>query len=214
MGSRYKDGVTTRILLVRHGETTWNAEKRWQGWADSPLSDLGRQQAFEAAAAVGTVDAIVASDLQRAVDTALIISEAIGVGPVMIEGDLRERNVGEWSGLVSEEIESRWPDAIAAWRRGDMPAPSGGETNDEILLRVEAALRRVAVEFDGAEVLAVSHGGVLRLLERTHGVAEHPPAVPNLGGIVVDVAGDRIKVGDRVLLLDQSTDHVTAPPNL
>ena len=206
--------VTTRILLVRHGETTWNAEKRWQGWADSPLSDLGRQQAIEAASAVGAVDAIVASDLQRATDTARIISEAVGVGPVVTDEGLRERDVGDWSGLVSQEIEARWPGSIAAWRGGEMPAPPGGERNEDILVRFEAALHRVATVFAGAEVLAVSHGGVLRLLERAYGNVERPPPIPNLGGLVVDVHGDRIDVGDRVLLLDPSTDHVTAPPNL
>ena len=92
--------MTTRILLVRHGESAWNAIGRWQGWADPELSDLGRQQALEAAAAVGAVDAIVASDLQRAMQTALIISEAIGVGPVQVEAGLRERDVGDWTGLA------------------------------------------------------------------------------------------------------------------
>lgn len=205
--------MTTRILLIRHGETTWNAEKRWQGWADSPLSELGRRQAVEAADAVGQVDAIVASDLQRAAETARIISELIGIGPVMTEAGLRERDVGEWSGLLRAEIEERYPGALAAWSADPAAVPPGGETNDAILERVRAALVRVAAAWDGAEVLAVSHGGVIRLLERHHGV-ESPPAVPNLGGIVVDVHGDGITVGDRVLLLDPSTDHVTAPPNL
>jgi broad specificity phosphatase PhoE len=213
MAARYKESVTTRILLVRHGETTWNAERRWQGWANSELSDLGRRQAYEAASAVGAVDAIVSSDLQRCVDTARIISETIGVGPVLTDEGLRERDVGEWSGLTSDDIEARWPGSIQAWRRGDMPAPPGGEENDAILERFEAALRRVGQECDGGEVLTVSHGGVIRLLEREHG-ADHPPPIPNLGGLVVDVDGSRIKVGGRVLLLDPSTDHVTAPPNL
>jgi broad specificity phosphatase PhoE len=205
--------VPTRILLVRHGETTWNAEKRWQGWANSELSDLGRQQAFEAAAAVGAVDGIVASDLQRAVDTAMIISEAIGVGPVLTDEGLRERDVGAWSGLTREDIEARWPGAFAAWRADPNSPPPGGEGNEHILLRFVASLCRIGAEFDGGEVLAVSHGGVIRLLEREHGV-EQPPPIPNLGGLVVDLHGDRLTVGPRVLLLDESTDHVTAPPNL
>jgi broad specificity phosphatase PhoE len=213
MPARYKDRVTTRILLVRHGESEWNASGRWQGWAESPLSDLGRRQAFEAAGAVGSVDAIVASDLERAVQTALIISEAIGVGPVVAEPDLRERDVGEWTGLTRAEIDERWPGALDEWRRGELPAPPGGERNEDILVRYERALRAIAEAFDGGEVLAVSHGGVRRLLEREHGV-DAPPAFANLGGLIVDVHGDRIEVGERVLLLDPSTDHVTAPPNL
>jgi broad specificity phosphatase PhoE len=205
--------MTTRILLVRHGESEWNASGRWQGWADSPLSDLGRRQAFEAAAAVGSVDAIVASDLERATQTALIISEAIGTGPVLTEPGLRERDVGEWTGLTRDEIEARWPGALDEWRRGQLLAPPGGERNEDILARFEGALRRIGSECDGGEVLAVSHGGVMRLLEREHGV-DSPPVFANLGGLVVDVHGDRIEVGDRVLLLDPSTDHVTAPNNL
>jgi broad specificity phosphatase PhoE len=213
MPARYKDEVTTRILLVRHGQSEWNASGRWQGWAESDLSDLGRQQAFEAAAAVGSVDAIVASDLQRALQTALIISEAIGVGPVVTESDLRERDVGEWTGLTRDEIEARWPGDQDRWRRGELLSPPGGERSEQIIERMERGLRRIATEFEGGEILAVSHGGVMRLLERTHG-AENPPVFTNLGGLVVDVTGDRIKVGDRVQLLDPSTDHVTAPPNL
>jgi broad specificity phosphatase PhoE len=213
MAARYKDDVNTRILLVRHGQSEWNASGRWQGWADPDLTDLGRQQAFEAASAVGAVDAIVASDLQRATQTALIISEAIGVGPVLTDADLRERDVGEWTGHTREEIEARWPGSYEAWRTGGMPNPPGGEDNDLIIERVLRGLRRVAEEFAGGEVLVVSHGGVIRLLERRHGI-EKPPPCPNLGGVVVDVHGERIDVGGRVLLLDESTDHVTAPTNL
>jgi probable phosphoglycerate mutase len=213
MAARYKDGVATRILLVRHGESEWNASGRWQGWADSDLSALGRQQAFQAAGSVGSVDAIVASDLSRAVQTALVISETIGVGPVVTDAGLRERDVGEWTGLTRVEIEERWPGALEQWRRVELAAPPGGERNEQILERVEAALRRVGAEFDGGEVLAVSHGGVMRLLERTHGT-DSPPPFANLSGLVIDLHGDSIKVGDRVLLLDPSTDHVTAPPNL
>ena len=206
--------MTTRILLVRHGETTWNAEKRWQGWADSPLSELGMRQAVMAAEAVGAVDAIVASDLSRAAETARIISELTGVGPVLTDPDLRERDVGEWSGLTRDEIEARFPGAYAAWREDPNRPPPGGESNATILVRVEAALRRIAAAHDGGEVLAISHGGVMRLLERTHSDTDRPPPFPNLGGLVVDVHGARIDVGDRVLLLDPSTDSVTAPPNL
>jgi broad specificity phosphatase PhoE len=213
MAARYKDSVTTRILLVRHGQSEWNASGRWQGWAESDLSDLGRQQAFEAAAAVGSVDAIVASDLQRALQTALIISEAIGVGPVLTEADLRERDVGEWTGLTRDEIEARWPGDLERWRAGSLLSPPGGERNEDIIDRYERGLRQIGAECDGGEVLAVSHGGVMRLLERAHGV-ENPPVFSNLGGLIVDVHGDRVDVGDRVLLLDPSTDHVTAPPNL
>lgn len=210
---RYKHSVSTRILVVRHGESEWNAVGRWQGWANPPLSDRGREQAWEASRAVGSVDAIVSSDLQRAMETALVISGAIGVGPVLTDEGLRERDVGDWTGLTRGEIQERWPGALDAWRTGGMPTPPNGEHNDVIIERVLGALHRVAAEFDGGEVLAIAHGGVIRLLERSHGI-EHPPLCPNLGGVAVDIDGDDVQVGDRVLLLDPSTDQVTAPPNL
>src|SRR4051812_28738357 len=99
----------TRILLVRHGESEWNAMGRWQGQADPPLTDLGRRQAFAAAASLGTVDGIAASDLQRASDTAEIISNQLGVGPVVIDPRFRERDAGEWSGLTRHDIHRDWP---------------------------------------------------------------------------------------------------------
>src|SRR3546814_3323938 len=104
----------TRVLLVRHGQSEWNATGRWQGQADPPLTDLGRAQAHHAARSLGVVDAIVASDLQRAADTALIISGELGVGPVVLDEGLRERDAGEWSGLTRAEIERDWPGYLGA----------------------------------------------------------------------------------------------------
>ena len=104
----------TRVLLIRHGQSEWNADGRWQGQADPPLTDLGRHQALHAARNLGTVDAIVASDLQRASETALIIADALGVGPVVLEPGLRERDAGEWSGLTRAEIERDWPGYLDA----------------------------------------------------------------------------------------------------
>ena len=99
----------TRVLLIRHGQSEWNADGRWQGQADPPLTDLGRHQALHASRNLGVVDAIVASDLQRATETALIIAGELGVGPLVLEPGLRERDAGEWSGLTRAEIERDWP---------------------------------------------------------------------------------------------------------
>ena len=206
--------MATRILLVRHGESEWNASGRWQGWADAPLSELGQQQAVEAAQAVGAVDAVFASDLSRAAETARIISELIGVGPVLTMEGLRERDVGEWSGLTRKEIGERWPETLEAWGRGEMPPPPGGESNEAIIDRVLASLRAIATDWPHAEVLVVSHGGVIRLLEAHHGV-DAGPSPANLGGVVVDIdERGRVTIGDRVLLIEPSTGHVTAPTNL
>ncbi|MEY2406219.1 MAG: glucosyl-3-phosphoglycerate phosphatase, partial [Acidimicrobiaceae bacterium] len=86
--------MPVRILLVRHGQSEWNALGRWQGQADPPLSDLGRLQAHAAAHALGAVGAVFASDLVRAAETAAIIAAELGVGPVVIDADLRERDAG------------------------------------------------------------------------------------------------------------------------
>ena len=144
----------TRVLLVRHGQSEWNAAGRWQGQADPPLTDLGRHQALHAARNLGVVDAVVASDLQRASETALIIAEALGVGPVVLEPGLRERDAGEWSGLTRAEIERDWPgylDSPSASRHTAFAGESVGtpsaerrrpprwEPDDQLLDRVLAA---------------------------------------------------------------------------
>lgn len=211
----------TRILLARHGQSAWNASGRWQGWADPPLTELGRQQAWAAAACIGTVDAVVASDLERAVGTAIVISEAIGVGPVVVEPDLKERDVGEWTGCTRAEIAERWPDAFAAFLAGRAAGgdgvrvtPPGGETLEVVLERTAAALLRIA-ELVGpaAEVVAISHGGVIRALERALG--RDPAPLTNLGAFWVEVdQGGRLRLGERVLLIDPDEVAVTVPRQL
>ena len=154
----------TRVLLVRHGQSAWNAEGRWQGHADPPLSPLGVQQAVAAADSVGAVDAVVASDLQRAATTATLIAERLGVGPVRCEPRLRERDAGEWTGLTRADIDEQWPGYLADGRR-----PSGFELDDAILGRILEALAALHQEHPGGRVLAVAHGGVIRALERQFG---------------------------------------------
>jgi probable phosphoglycerate mutase len=185
----------TRILLVRHGQSEWNAVGRWQGQADSPLSDQGRLQAREAARAVGAVDAVWASDLQRAVETATIIAEEIGVGPVVVDPALRERDAGEFSGLTRPEIEERFPGYLAAHRR-----PPSWEPDDHLLARALGALHRIAGEVPGGDVLVVTHGGLV------YAVEEHLGAVfdklANAAGRWVEVGSGRLRLGDRVMLAE------------
>ena len=109
--------MTTEVLVLRHGQSEWNALGRWQGQENPPLTDLGREQAVEAAQAVGTVDAVFASPLDRAARTAGIIAESIGVGPVVEIDGLMERHAGEWQGLTRPEIEQAWPGYLASGRR-------------------------------------------------------------------------------------------------
>lgn len=144
----------TRLLLIRHGQSEWNADGRWQGQADPPLTDLGRAQAHHAARSLGVVDAIVASDLQRAAETAAIISEELGVGPLVLDPDLRERDAGEWSGLTRAEIERDWPgylgappsvstkDSVAPVRQGSPAARQGPSSPDGAEARERQAARQ------------------------------------------------------------------------
>jgi broad specificity phosphatase PhoE len=196
----------TQMLLVRHGQSEWNALGRWQGQADVPLSDLGRRQARVAAGVIGTVDVIIASDLERAVNTATIIGEQLGVGPVILEPLLRERDAGEWSGLTRKEIDEAWPGYVDEHKR-----PPGFEPEDTFLERTHAGLARVHAEFDGAEALVVTHGGVIYAFEREAGL----PFVrlPNLGARQVFHRGDGVDLGDRLdLVADEDDDEPKAGP--
>lgn len=195
----------TRILLLRHGQSEWNAVGRWQGQADPPLSAVGRAQAVAASRSIGVVDAVVASDLVRACDTALVIAEAIGVGPVVLDAALRERDAGEWSGLTRSEIHRSWPGYLDSERR-----PPGWESDDALLARVVPAIGRIAALAPGGAVLAVTHGGVVYALEAHLGI---PGAgrLANVAGRTVHVDGDRLTAGDRVLLVHGDDAPVTVP---
>ena len=142
------------LLIVRHGESEWNAAGRWQGWADAPLSEAGEAQARAAIGelAGARLQAVAASDLQRARRTAEILADGLGLGPVHIDEGLRERDVGDFTGLTREEIEGRWPGILADWRAGRVQQAPNGE-GPEFLERVLAALDRVAERFAGQRVL-------------------------------------------------------------
>jgi probable phosphoglycerate mutase len=194
-----------RLLLVRHGESEWNAEGRWQGQADPPLSDIGRRQAQVAADGLGSVDAVVASPLVRAHDTAVIISESLGIGPVVVLADLQERHAGEWQGLTHAEIEDAYPGYLADRRR-----PPGFEPDEALLTRALAVLDRIAAEFEGADdVLVVTHGGLIYTLERHLG--EPFERIPNLGARWFGLTDGRLSVGERLLLVDPDQVAVTNP---
>ena len=124
------------LLLARHGQSEWNAVGRWQGQADPPLSELGRAQARGAANQAGAFDAIFASDLERALHTATIISTTLGVGPVIVDPRLKERNAGEFSGLTRAEIDTQFPGMLD---RGEWPP--GWEDDEAVLTRPGGARR-------------------------------------------------------------------------
>lgn len=186
----------TRLLLIRHSESEWNAVGRWQGQADPPLSDRGRAQAREAANGLqGEVARVISSDLKRAAETADIIASVLGLSPVDRDEQLREIDVGAWSGLTTEEIEDRWPGAIERWRAGE-PVDNGGERREGFLERIATAVKTLARN-DGGPVLVVTHGAAIGVIERHLEV--HPgSAVPRLGGRWFEVDDHIRAVGDRV----------------
>lgn len=200
----------TRILLVRHGESTWNADGRWQGQADPPLTDRGREQARRAAAAVGTVDAVVTSDLERAAETGAILARQLGVDHVAIEPRLRERDAGPLSGRTRAEIHEAFPGLLADDPAGFVPGPDGHprwpdgwEPDDVLWDRVSLALLAIARAVGGGDVLAVTHGGVVYAIERRLG-SPGRGRIDNLGGCVLEVeAGtDRMVLGERLVLIE------------
>jgi broad specificity phosphatase PhoE len=192
----------TRILLVRHGQSEWNASGRWQGQADPPLTDLGRTQAVEASRALGALDAVWASDLSRATETAVIVAEALGVGPVVFDTDLRERDAGEWSGLTRDEIDERFPGYLQ-----DGARPPGWEPDASLLERALRVVRRIGREVPGGDVVAITHGGLIYVLEQHLGAAF--ARIANVEGRWVVANGDSLRLGDRMLLA--APEDVTVP---
>ena len=162
------------LLLVRHGETEWNKEGRFQGQRDIPLSELGRAQAralrarLEVAAHAHLFDAaqtaVLTSDLRRAHETAEI---AFGVPgrTVHVNRDLREFHYGVFEGLTRHEVDERFPGALAEWARGERSRPiEGGESRAGVYARAYAAVRGFLAEAAQPCVVIVSHGGVMRQL--------------------------------------------------
>lgn len=173
---------------------------RWQGQEDPPLTSVGRRQAAEASAAIGAVDAVFSSTLERARVTAEIISEQIGVGPVVSMPGLVERHAGEWEGLTRAEIEERYPGYLEAGDR-----PPRWEADDDLEERAMSALGQIvtgmAEEGGGVDVdvVVVTHGGVIYQIERRFGAPFERMA--NLGARWIELRGADWRLGDRVDLL-------------
>lgn len=174
--------TSRHLLLVRHGQSEWNAVGRWQGQADPPLSAVGEEQARDAAKRLADAGftAVISSDLRRARRTADILAEVVGL-PVSVDPDLREIDVGDWQGLTRPEIEAGWPGELAEWSEGRSESPPGGETRNHLAARARGALVRAAAGAEpGDRLLVVAHGALVRHLDRLLGLEPHP--VHNLGG--------------------------------
>lgn len=184
-----------RLLLVRHGQSTWNADGRWQGQADPPLSETGRRQAGEAVPSIGAVDAVFASTLERAHDTAQLIAEGIGVGPVIALVDLIERSAGEWQGMTRPEIDVAYPGYLDAGQR-----PPGWESDESLRVRAMRGIRAIVEAVGSGDALVVTHGGLIYEVERSLGAPFE--RIANLGSRWIDAeSGGRLVLGERVDLL-------------
>ena len=175
----------TKLLLVRHGETDWNRDGRWQGGSDTRLNDVGREQARALAQQLdGEIDVLYSSDLARARETAEIVAAKLGL-EVRLDPRLRERGFGSWEGLTTTEIEERFADAHRRWLAGEGAGADDAEAFEDFSARVEDFLSDVLRLHPGEEVLVISHGGSIRVIHALAAgvdyVRDHRliPGVPN-----------------------------------
>ncbi len=179
--------MPTDLILIRHGETDWNRELRFQGHIDVPLNDTGHEQARRLGLALAhePVRHIVCSDLLRTQQTAAPAAQQLGL-PVRTTVTLREQAFGVGEGLRAEEIREKHPEAWDGWLRfeADRSLP-GGESTRQFHGRVMQALADIAAQYAGGPVLVVTHGGVLDMVWRTvHGLGLDGPRqsdIPNAG---------------------------------
>ncbi len=155
--------MTTTIALVRHGETDWNRERRFQGHADVPLNEAGLAQARELAASLDgePFSAVYTSPLRRASETAKIVATRLGVEPRAHEA-LQEIDVGSWSGLTVTEVRARFPEGFARWADWRVTGWEDGESYERLSTRVVGGVLELAERHAGEHVLAVTHGGPMR----------------------------------------------------
>lgn len=158
----------SRVFLVRHGETPWNAERRIQGQIDIDLSPEGRRQARQVGLCLRSeeIDAVISSDLARARSTAELAVEAMGGEiPIHIEPRIRELVLGEFEGRYVADLQRDYPEEWAAWRRDALRnRPPGGEELPALLARCRAALDEWTPRYSGRSIMLVTHGGPLRAL--------------------------------------------------
>ena len=181
----------TRVLLLRHAESAWNAEGRWQGRADPALSPAGRAAALQAGTRLPSFRSIVCSDLERARETARLIARSwAGACLAWVTPLLQERTVGPWEGLTREQIEASWPGYLARRQR-----PEGFESDDSVLSRLREALVVLERKFPGGRVLCVTHGGLVHALESWAGLPR--TRLENLAGRWVTVHDSAVVLGGR-----------------
>jgi glucosyl-3-phosphoglycerate phosphatase len=164
-----------RLVMLRHGQTEYNAGSRMQGQLDTDLTDLGREQAVAAAEVLAKRQPLVimSSDLRRALDTAVSLGERAGM-PVLVDPRLRETHLGEWQGLTHHEVDAVAPGARLAWRDNSRWAPPGGESRVDVAARSKplvaemvAAQQEWGIDGPDRPVVLVAHGGLIAALTAT-----------------------------------------------
>ena len=198
----------TKLLLVRHGQSEWNAMGRWQGKANPPLTDLGKEQALMAAKKLPNFSILASSDLVRARETAEIFAKAHDKdsNDILIEPQVQERDAGEFSGLTRDEIDKKFPGYLAQNRW-----PSGWEPDDVLIKRLREGLGRIiASSTESDSIVVVTHGGCIYALESLLG--EEYRRISNLGGRWFELIDDEFYLGERIQLLDP--DEETYPDQI
>ncbi len=156
-----------RLLLVRHGETVWNQENRWQGQADTALSHVGYRQARQLGRQLGNanrqIEAIYTSDLCRARETAAILGKTLDVTPIETMA-WREMDIGSWSGLTTAEVAERHQDEWERVRNGEDLPRGGGETFRQFQQRILCSAAQFVRDHEGGQIIVVTHGGAVRAL--------------------------------------------------
>ncbi|XP_076917333.1 phosphoglycerate mutase-like protein 4 [Bidens hawaiensis] len=163
------DRSLTEVVVVRHGETEWNAQKRIQGHLDIDLNDVGRQQAVAVAERLSRefkISAIYSSDLKRALETAETIAARCGGLQVTQDPNLRERNLGDLQGIVYGDAPTMKTKAYMALQSNgrDVEIPGGGESLNQLYKRCTDSLQTIASKHRGERIVVVTHGGVIRAL--------------------------------------------------
>ena len=194
----------TRLFLVRHGQSEWNALGKWQGQADPPLSKLGEEQALQVASGLPPFVLLASSNLQRAMQTAKIFAQIQdwGHNNIVIEERLQERDAGAFSGLTRVEIDEQFPGYL-----GNDIWPDNWEPDDVLLKRLLAGLdelvaltTKTPLSDASGDIVVVTHGGCIYALESLFG--ESYERIPNLSGRWFEINNGDIKIGERTDLLD------------
>lgn len=163
-------GSPLRMVLVRHGETPYTAQKRYSGRSDIPLSEHGVDQAARAAgrihALLPDLAAVVSSPLRRCLETAAALDQGSGEFEVVVEPDLVECDFGEWDGLTFAEVRASYPNELDRWLASPLVAPPGGESMQQVAIRVRRAMRRLQQRYAGQQIAVVSHVTPIKCLLR------------------------------------------------